>query len=84
MKKLMLVIATFFSAALLSNCAITTGPTGYVENNTGYPGYTVGYIYGTGNDDIGDGTYVGYGGWASSYYAPGYRNGARGYSPAMR
>lgn len=86
MKKLILVPSIVFSAVLLSNCTITTAPTvsnaGYTEYNTGYSGYTVGYMYGAGNDDIGDGTYLGYGGWASSFYAPGYRYGywPRGYS----
>lgn len=84
MKKLILVPSIVFSAALFSSCTITTSPsvpaTGYTEYNTGYTGYTVNYAYGAGNDDIGDGTYVGYGGWASSFYAPGYRYGYRGYS----
>lgn len=86
MKKLILSFPIFFLASLLSNCTLTTGPgpTPYTEYNTGYSGYTVGYMYGAGNDDIGDGTYLGYGGWASSFYSPGYRNGPRGYMPVMR
>lgn len=70
-------LGIMLSTALLSNCTITTAPTGYTDFNTGYTGYTVGYSYGTGNDDIGDGTYMGYGGWASSFFAPGYRYGYR-------
>ncbi len=80
MKKRMLAPSILCSVVLLSNCTITTAPPVsnagyYTEYNTGYSGYTVGYTYGAGNDDIGDGTYLGYGGWASSFYAPGYRYG---------
>ncbi len=38
-----------------------------------YTGYTV--VYGPNTADSGFGTYRGYGGWTSSYYAPGYRDG---------
>lgn len=78
MKKFILAVHISFLAILLSNCTVTTASaptTSYTDYNTGYTGYTVNYGYGDGNDYMGEGTYVGYGGWASSFYAPGYRYG---------
>jgi hypothetical protein len=77
MKQYILVLPIMVLALLLVGCTITTGSTGFTDYNTGYTGYTVGYgSYGS-SDEVADrsGTYVGYGGWASSFYAPGYRYG---------
>lgn len=79
MKKIIIVFSIGFSVMLLGGCTITTAPTGFTDYNTGYTGYTVNYGYGDGNDNMGDGTYVGYGGWASTFYAPGYRYGYHPY-----
>ncbi len=55
-------------AACLGGCTVDTVPYG-----PNFDGYTVGY----GSDDslgnYGYNGYVGYGGWASNYYAPGNR-----------
>ena len=81
MRNMILGIGLMGSAALLSSCV--TGTSTYSTQTTYVPeynGYTVGYGYNNGY--LGNGYYGGYGGWASSYYAPGYRYGgwSRGYS----
>lgn len=73
MKKLVLALGLVTSATMLSSCTITTSP-----NSPTYNGYTVGYGYDDGVgpygvETVGYDNYVGYGGWASSYYSPGYR-----------
>ena len=78
MKKLLLALSVIFSVVVLSGCATggpTTPPQGRTIGYSNYPGYTVGYGYSDRDDDTGVGTYRGYGGWASSYYDPGYRGG---------
>jgi hypothetical protein len=68
MKKIILVTTLAFSAALLSSCTVRTPPGGPIND-----GYSVGYGYDDTQGDFGYNNYVGYGGWTSNYYAPGYR-----------
>ena len=75
MKQLVLALSVISSASLLCSCTISSGPYNGTTGYANYTGYTVNYGYAGRDDDSGVGTYRGYGGWASSYYAPGYRGG---------
>ena len=74
MKQLFLAWSVIVSTSLLSSCTISSGPYNGTTGYANYTGYTVGYGYAD-RDDDNAGTYRGYGGWASSYYAPGYQSG---------
>ena len=73
--KALLILA---STALFSSCAVNTTTDFYTPpyaEYSNYQGYTVVYGYDNGDDAFGHlGSYRGYGGWDSSYYAPGYRH----------
>lgn len=73
MKKIILALGIISSATLLASCTVSSSPYTPVSD-----GYTVGYGYddGAGAFGVGDSgynSYVGYGGWTSSFYSPGYR-----------
>ena len=77
MKNKSLIFSLIIPVTMLASCAVTTAPptASPYTDNTGYKGYTVDYGYDNGSDVAG--TYRGYGGWASTYYAPGFRDTRR-------
>lgn len=75
MKQLVLALSVISSVSMISSCTISSGPYNGTTGYANYTGYTVNYGYAGRDDNSGVGTYRGYGGWASSYYAPGYREG---------